>query len=257
MTHLDRWPGRTGVHLALLPERARSDADTLDLACLHHHQPNRRHPATTKSSRWAPGHSPPSESGLRPPIWSGSSDRRVSSSQKSAADRRGWEPGTSTAQPTSIDLYREWAMAICYGRVVPAPPVVSPLGSSLCDPIGTGPSPAMKVSGSQATVRRMVYRFSSALGRNCHPARRSRLHGQRLGPDAASGLRRLRDMLNQVGEIVQVRAVDDVTSCSPHPTTPLDPRGDRFVADHRFPLTEPGRATFLFRGDADAVSLLR
>ena len=30
---------------------------------------------------------------------------------------------------------------------------------------------------------------------------------------------------------------------------------DRFIADHQFPIVEPGQATFMFRGAADAVSL--
>ena len=71
-----RWR-RGRLRVPLLPQRARGDADPLDLAAVHLHQPGRVGGRTTSScGRWANGWSRRSGSEPARPTWNGSSDPR-------------------------------------------------------------------------------------------------------------------------------------------------------------------------------------
>ena len=99
-----------GVRHALLPERARGDADALDLAAVRRHQPHRRGAGYDELKEMGRAvDRARSASRRRRRTWSGSSGRRASTSPRSVAARPGVRCWDLYAAGNDIDIYREWA----------------------------------------------------------------------------------------------------------------------------------------------------
>ena len=99
---VDRRRARPRLRLALLPERARGDADPVDLA--RSSSPptgSTPWPTTRSSARWAGGSTRRSASAPAPRTWSGSSGRRGCGSRRSAVVLPASGPGTSTRRATT------------------------------------------------------------------------------------------------------------------------------------------------------------
>ena len=194
--------------LPLLPQRARGDADPLDLAAVHHHQPDRvgwrdygelremgqRVIEALGIGTWAthmewffgPKGLRFSEIGCRPP---------------------GVGAWDLYSAGNDLDLYREWANAIVHGAVSAPPSRRYAAGIVALRPEHDGQiSGYSGVEEIQAAVRRVGPRRAPARPRHADPARRGRLHGQRLGPDATPRLRRPARMLDDVGRTITVHA---------------------------------------------------
>ena len=110
------------LRLALLPERARGDADPLDLAAVHLDEPGRlggRLRGAARAGR--PGQRGARASAPAPPTWSGSSGRRACGSPRSAAGRPASGAWDLYSAGNDLDLYREWANAIVHGHVATRP----------------------------------------------------------------------------------------------------------------------------------------
>ena len=90
-----------------------------------------------------------------------------------------------------IDLYREWADAIVHGDgLAPAVPAYA-AGIVALRPDRDGTIRGYSgLDEMQARFGEWVHRLAPAAGRHPHSAGRGRLHGQRVRPDAAPGLRR-------------------------------------------------------------------
>ena len=111
--------GRVGLEFIfpLLPERPRGDADQVDLTGLHHDQSDRRAPATTRSRRWASGSSPLlgiETSATHMEWFFGPKGLKFSEIGCRPPGVGAWDLYCAA---NDLDLYREWANAICYGRV--------------------------------------------------------------------------------------------------------------------------------------------
>ncbi len=160
-----------------------------------------------------------------------------------------------------LDLYREWANAVCHGRLTAAP------SRTLLRRDHRPPSRSRwhhhgirRAQRGPFPIRGVDHRLPPPVSRHRHPTGRSGLHGQRLAPDASSRLRRTaldagsgggdrpgagiltRAPMKKPGVMKDVEIADAESI-------------DRFIAGREFPIVEPGQATFLFRGPADAVSL--